>query len=290
VKEVLAMKQLMVVMLVLFLAAPAFGAEMKAFKMRDDFGAAPLSDCALQYYYYIPCPTYNWFAYFSGCGINEGIGAWFQVGDISMGGHAACDPVNCHALEQFRILDFSGYGTVYPGLFTIRFDIYCCDEDGCPIGPPLWTSGPWETHWAWNYIPVDPPLSICECSVDPGPPPSGPRILIISTSIGTLCTYPAWGFDYIGRAVEQGCEMIDIGGRPALYPRPFVSYYPTIHSGWYGSNFQYCPPLWLCGDHDDIPGCTQFGFMELAWTIYLSCSGPTAAEPSTWGNIKAMYR
>jgi len=290
VKEVLAMKQLMAVMLVLILAAPAFGAEMRAFKMRDDFGAASLCDCALQYYYYIPCPTYTWFWAFSGFDPGDVWGVWFRVGDISMGGHETCDPVNCHALEQFRILDFSGYGTVYPGLWTIRFDVYCCDEDGCPVGPSLWTSGPWETHYAWNYIPVDPPLSICECSVDPGPPPSGPRILIACTKIGMNGGYPAWGLDNISTHLETGCEMIDLSGRPALYPRPYVSHYATIHSGYYGPDFMYCPALSVGDGRDTTRDLSQFGAIELAWTIYLICSGPSATEPSTWGNIKAMYR
>lgn len=284
------MKQLVAVVLVLLLAAPVFGVEKKAFKMREDFGAVAISGCALQYYYYCPCPTYSWFWPYTGMYTGQAFGAWFQVGDISMGGHDACDPVNCHVLEQFRILDFSGYGTVYPGLWTVRFDVYCCDEDGCPVGPSLWTSSPWETHYAWNYIPVDPPLSICDCSVDPGPPPSGPRILIISTKIGVCGSYPAWGFDNISTQVEQGCEMIDLSGRPALYPRPENSYYGTIHSGYYGTDFMYCPPIWIADGRDTTPDYSQFGAVELAWTIYLNCSGPTATEPSTWGNIKSMYR
>jgi len=284
------MKQFIAVVLVLFLTAPAYGFEKKAFKMREDFGAASLSDCALQYYYYCPCPTYGWFWSFTGQSSPDVFAAWFQVGDISMGGYAACDPVNCHALEQFRILDFSGYGTAYPGLFTQRFDVYCCDEDGCPVGPSLWTSGPWEFHYAWNYIPVDPPLSICDCSVDPGPPPSGPRILIASTAIGTDGGYPAWGFDNISTGLEQGCEMIDIGGWPALYPRPYNSHYATLHSGYYGPDFMYSPPQRFCDGRDTTRDCSQFGFIEFAWTIYLICSGPTATVPTTWGNIKSMYR
>ena len=32
------------------------GLEKKAFMMREDFGAALLQGCTLQYYYYVPCP------------------------------------------------------------------------------------------------------------------------------------------------------------------------------------------------------------------------------------------
>lgn len=83
--------------------------------------------------------------------------------------------------------------------------------------------------------------------------------------------------------------MHDTGCCPALYPRPSVSHYPgTMHTGDYGVNFAYCPPYWFLNPGDttgDLYGC-----IELAWRLYLINTGPTAAEPSTWGNIKSMYK
>ena len=84
--------------------------------------------------------------------------------------------------------------------------------------------------------------------------------------------------------------MHDIGCLPALYPRPHTGHYPTIHSGYYGVNFQYCPPLWFLDGRDQTDDGTEYGFIELAWRIYLSCGGPTAAETPAWSTIKALYR
>jgi hypothetical protein len=264
--------------------------------MREDYGSEPLYDCYLSYYYYIPCLTYSWFWNFTGWNPGDKVGAWFEVGDVSMGASSAlqCDPVNCQTLEQFRVLDFAGYacyGHGYPGMWTQRFDVYCADQNGCPVGPPLWTAPYVETCQGWNYIPVNPPLSICRCATVPSSPPSRPRILITATHVGTADNYPAWGTDNISTPVGQGCTMHDIGCLPVLYPRPYNSHYSTVHSGYYGNGgFQYCPPQWFKDGADQTPDAVQYGYVELAWRIYLGCSGPSRTEPATWGSIKSMYK
>jgi hypothetical protein len=83
--------------------------------------------------------------------------------------------------------------------------------------------------------------------------------------------------------------MHDYGCLPGLYPRPYVSHYPSIHSGYYGQDFEYCPPQWLKDRGDTTPDANQYGFIELAWRLYLTCSGPSEATTTTWGDIKAMY-
>jgi hypothetical protein len=117
-----------------------------------------------------------------------------------------------------------------------------------------------------------------------------PRILVTATHTGTDGIYPAWGMDNISTGIETACIMHEYGCCPALYPRPYVSHYRTIHSGFYGPAFMYCPPQWFCDGRDTTPDCDLYGFIELAWRVYMICSGPTATEPSTWGNIKSMYR
>jgi hypothetical protein len=277
--------------LLIALACPAMALESTEFRMRDDFGMEPLYDCRMNYYYYTPCPTYSWFWAFSGWDFYDRIGAFFEVGDISMFTGQACDPVQCHTLDQFRVLDFAGYGTIHPSIGGVIFEIWCSDEYGCPIGPPLWSSGEWWTGYAWNYIPVYPPLCLTGCSAIQGDPPARPRILITASHIGRYnTTYPSWGFDNISTGVEVGCDMHEYSCLPSLYPRPYNSYYPTIHSGFYGQDFEYCPPLWFRDKRDTTPGATQYGYIEMAWRIYLTCSGPTNVEPTTWGNIKSMYR
>jgi hypothetical protein len=265
--------------LVLVMATSAFGLEKKAYQMRDDFGTEPMYDGALQYYYYIPCPTYSWFWAWTGWEYCDWIGVLFQVGDQGTGGWDPIDPMNCMVLETVRILDFAGYGTVYPGLFTIDIVV------GCPPWPYviLYDSPPLETHFGWNYIDIIPPVSLCPCF--------GGYFLKYIVWIhfkGTDCTYPAIGMDNISTALEQTCEMHDLGCLPAVWPRDET----MIHSGYYGNGSPdvYNPPLRFCDGRDTTPDCTMYGMIDLAWRSYITCSGPTATETSTWGNIKSMYR
>jgi hypothetical protein len=266
-----------------------FAIEKRAYKIREDFGIEKLQDCFLQYYYYVPCPTYSWFYGFYGWLPGDIVGQFFTVGSNPTGGYAVCDSALCYNIIGLKILDFAGYGSAYPGLFTIEFDIYCSDESGCPVGPSLWNSGPFETVREWNDIPVSPAISVKSCATDPGPPPTYPRFLITATHTGTVGTYPEWGTDNIQTLLEEGCAMHVYGCLPALYPRPTNSHYTTIHSGYYGVDFQYCPPQWFMDGKDTTPDGTQYGYLELAWKVLLDCAeNPT--EPTTWSGIKSMYR
>ena len=292
------MRLCIVLALVLVLATSAFALEKKAYQMKEDFGTEPLYDCTLNYYYYVPCPTYSWFWAFTGWTPGEIIGMCFNLADEGTGGSGLCDPGMCHELEQIRILDFAGYGTVYPGLFTIEFDVYCAPEYCCgPTAPMihLWNSGPVETGYAWNYFAVDTdpltpevidPLCLTECYS-----PDYFGIVVTATHTGPNGTYPAWGFDNISTGIEVGCIMHDYGCLPALYPRGWCGGpEPKVHSGYIGTfPFEYWPMPCFTDGRDTTPDGTQFGCIELAWRIYLICSGPTATQPSTWGNIKSMY-
>jgi hypothetical protein len=290
------MRSLLIAVIVVCVAASAYGLEKKAAQMREDFGTEPLYECYMNYYYYIPCTTNSWFWQFSGWRPGQVIGEWFRIGDPSMGrAGSGCPPyLNCHpcetgVIEQFRVLDFAGYGTVYPGLFTVNFDIWCADANGCPVGPSLWTSGPKEFCAAgWNYISLSPlvPISLCYTEIQ-GNLKCYPRILITATHTGTLATYPAWGFDNISTPVGLSCTMHDNGCCPALYPRPQVSHYTTMHSGNYGVAFANCPPQWFLDGGDSVGN--TFGCVELAWRVYGKYMF-NATEPSTWGNIKSIYK
>ncbi len=265
--------------LVLLMATSAFGLEKQAFQMRDDFGTEPLYDSALQYYYYIPCPTYSWFWAFSGWSPGDISGEYFHIGDQGTGGWPVLDPMTCMQLQTIRILDFAGYGTTYPGLFTAQLDVWC---PPCPLYN-LWSSGPIEFHFGWNYTEITPPLLLCPCwdAID-----LELTIVVTMSMIGTNAIYPALGLDNISTAVATGCVMHDLGCLPAVYPRA------SVHSGYFGNGdpCQYDPPPWFCDGRDTTPTCTQFGGLELAWTVYIICCGMTDAETSTWGNIKSMYR
>jgi hypothetical protein len=294
------MKICLVVALVLVLATSAFGLEKKAYQMKEDFGTEPLQGVPLQFFYYIPCPTYSWFWAYSGWTPGDVVGMGFPIGVQGTGGFDPMDPYDCRVLEGIRILDFAGYGTVYPGLFDIQFYVWCC------IGPPgpdhehvlLWVSPVLVTHFAWNYFWLDELgglLSFCPC------PPNQcgyPVLTVTAEHVGTDGRYPAWGLDNISTPLSQvpPCDMTDIGGLPASYPRGAPGSYPCmpevgiqVHGGYYGTDPTTCPPIGIPDGRDTTPDATQFGYIELAWRIYVICSGPTATEPSTWGNIKAMY-
>lgn len=271
-------------------ASPAWSIQSRAFQFQDDFGMEPLTDCRLNYHYYIPSATYSWFWGWFDWDPGDIIGSHFLIGDASMGTGTVCDPAECHTLEYIGILDMAHYGTPYPNLHAICIDVYCSDEFGCPIGPPLWSSDRLNTGYGWSYIQVEPSLCLTSCYTDPGPPPAFPRILVTATHCGYDNTYPVWATDNISTTLLEGIEMHDQGCLAALYPRPIYGYYATIHSGYYGKDFEYCPPLWFKDQNDSTPGGTQYGYCELTWRLYLACNGPTAVWPTTWGAVKAMYR
>jgi hypothetical protein len=276
------MRLCIVLALVLVLATSAFALERKAYQIKEDFGTEGLYDGAVQYYYYIPCPTYSWFWAYSGWTPGDIVGMGFPIGQQGTGGWDPLDPYNCRVLEQIRILDFAGYGTVYPGLFDIQFSVWC---GGVHPHLLLWQSEALVTHFAWNYFLV-PEISFCEC-------PDGacgyPVVLVTAQHVGTDARYPAWGMDNISTALEQACVMHDLGCMPAFYPRTAPGTVPNgVHGGYFGTDPQN-QPIGIPDGRDTTPDVTQFGYIELAWRLYIICSGPTATEPSTWGNIKSMY-
>jgi hypothetical protein len=261
----------------------------RAYLVRDDFGAEPLYDCYLSYYYYIPCPTYSWFWMFDGYAPGDIVGAWFQVGDPSTGGGATCDPSGCFDLDRLRFLEFTGYAN-YPRFepdFAVEYDIYCADEYGCPVGPALWHNDNMRSNVGWTYIDFATPLSLCSCGTQPG---GGARVLITVKHIGEYSDYCAWGVDDLAHPITEGCAMHENGCLPALYPRPGNSHYSTMHSGYYGNwTFQYCPPQGF-SDHGNTQGAEPYGYCEWAVRLYLGCSGPSDVEPMSWGKIKSLYR
>jgi hypothetical protein len=284
----------LVCMLVLGLASSAQALDAGAFQMSEDFGAEPLYDCGLQYYYYIPCPTYSWFWAFSGWSPGDIIGTCFEIGDQGTGGFAACDSYLCQGgLRSIGVLDYAGYGTIYPGLFTFEFDVYCA-LDCCGPNQPfmhIWNSGPLDTHYGWNYFTNAWMLSLSPCCTAT-PPDCSTKFVITATMTGTDARYPAWGFDNVSTAVNTGCVLHDIGCLPAVIGRnPCGTDDPMVHSGYIGTYpFEYWPPLPFCDGQDSSADCHRWGAVELAWRINLDCGGHVAGAPTTWGEIKSIYR
>jgi hypothetical protein len=288
------MKLVTALLLMLLLATSAFALEKRAYQMGGDFGTEPSYDCALSYYYYVPCPTYSWFWAFTGWSPGDIVGTCFTVGDQGTGNWPPCDSEMCQCLMEFRVLDFAGYGVNYPGLWTVEFDLFCVPEVCCgPTSPMVhvWNSGPRETAPGWNNVHAAPLVSLSECCIFPLPDCSASFVLT-ATMTGTDGAYPAWGLDNISSALETGCAMHDIGCLPAVYPRgPCGEADPKVHSGFIGHYpLEYWPPLMFTDGRDTTPGASMFGGVDLAWRVYLWCVGPVdGAMPATWGSIKAMY-
>ena len=264
------MRPVLFCLAIIAVAAPALALEGRELQFREDYGTELFYDGALQYYYYIPCPTYSWFWNFRGWEPGDVVGAWFKPGDQGTGGFDPLNPYTGHAIEQFRVGDYGGYGIAYPGLFTVEFDIYGCDENGCPTTPSLWNSGPVETAFGWNYIVPESPvcMSYGEQNLE--------QFLITATHTGSNGDCPWWMCDDISHPLAHGCDMIDGGGLPAVYPRT------STHSGIYESGGNpLCPPLPFCDSGDTTQDCSQYGYVELAWRIYTAgCDDSRGIEVS----------
>ena len=243
--------------------------EMSPYQMVDDLEVEPpLHQAALQYYYYIPTPDYSWFW---GCYLEPGdiLGVLFWYGDIPQGGLTPCGVP--WELESIRFLDFVGYGHVYPGWYTVEFDVYRADENGSPLSPSLWNSGPVEPFPGWNQVAVSPPVRFCDWPSDNAAFP----VLITATHTGTEIGSPMWGFDNISSPAQLGVNMHDVGCFPALYPRPGTGHYTSMHTGYYGNgSFSYVPPIHFPDGRDSSADGSNYGFVEAAWRIYATCGWP----------------
>jgi hypothetical protein len=269
----------------------SFSIDQEIYRIKDDFGADPLYDCRLSYYYDVPCPTESYFWGFKGWNYGDIVGQFFIIGDQGTGLAGGCDPAICQRLEKIKYLDLNEYAPgIHPTDFVFEWKIHCSDLNGCPVGPALWTNS-WSFSWnyGWNYADITPPLCLTPCL---GGPYGGPVILITAKHLGDFSDYgPEWGTDAPGLYYYYDCSQHDIGCLPILYPRPWISHFdPGIHSGYFGNQEITCPPSVLCDKYDSTPDCNRYGACELAWTIYLICDGPTDVGSPTWGSIKAMYR
>jgi hypothetical protein len=261
-----------------------------------DYGPEPSSrDCVLQYYYYIPCPTYSWFWAYSGWEPGDIIGAHFRIADQGTGGFDPADPWGCCHLGWIGILDFAGYGTAYPGLFTIEMDVYCADDTPSPRSH-MWNSGSLETHFGWNYVEVEPPLYILPCWDYDRWPPAAPAIVVTMTSTGSEGIFPKLGFDNISTSIHVGCPLHDLGCLPAAYPRTRMGESDlSVHSGYIGKYpFQNWPPLpFPDGVHTGFRPFGWCGYVELAMQIgmpFWHMRSEKALYQTSWGAIKSLYR
>lgn len=155
-----------VTLFVLLATTVAFAIDYTAVQIRDDFLSEGFEYCTFRYYYFIPCPEASWFWVLTGWQSGTRLGMHFGVNDPQIGGQGTQAPNTATSMEAFRFLDLAGYATMYPGLHTVRFDIYCADRNGRVYGH-LWSSGPVETRYGWNWIVFPGGLHLCGCMAPP---------------------------------------------------------------------------------------------------------------------------
>lgn len=273
-------KRLLTVVLILTFAATSYAVPISTQvpELTLQRERAPAENgCSLAYYN--TCST--WLFYWSGyCDVS-----WASLSQPAKFGTcfdlADC-PGDCRHLQ-----DVYWASNSWGPWSMIDVEIYCADEYCCPIGEPLggiydyWfpLAGPKWHQFAFGLL----PLCVCE---DVG---AGKFIVMVSL----VEDYNNF-FSYSDNNLEdvlQGCET--------------DWRCEGTHSFVYRNVLSYCDlygvpgPLWIpyttagCVDPPDFPpGCHAAPGFYAEWLMecYVSCIGPTAAEETSWSEIKTLYR
>jgi hypothetical protein len=233
--------------------------------------------CHLMYYNFCSGWVWNWMGYcygWFGDAVQIAYGTCFDLADC---------PANCRHLDDvwFACKAFDYWG-------VLDIEIYCADQNGCPIGGPLAGiydySPPYMSHWqhfAFGGLPV------CQCDE------AGTGKFIVMVTDHTSGYYIDTCSDLNHRNMGAGCEEEwRCAGHSYVY-RNVVSYCDV-----YGAP----GPLWVAGaDHGCTnypsipPGCHDYlwdtgYFTEWLIDCYISCLGPTATEKGSWSEVKRLYR
>lgn len=222
--------------------------------------------CALQYANFCSGWVYTWTGY-KGAEFAElpflqrppaKIGVCFDLDDCSLG----CE--NCVELEglSWAWKRFTSYG-------RIDVEIYCADEDCCPVGPPV--AGIYDFHveeaTAWQNLPfgaLELPCETCKfiaMATVKTPADCVPYSDANDKNVDNGCE-PAWrcsGHSFVYRCMTDYCGVL---GTP-----------DPLRLDAYG----VCSP-------DDAFACEWICF------AYISCEESVATEQSTWSQIKSFYR
>ncbi|MCK4546119.1 MAG: hypothetical protein KAW17_01645 [Candidatus Eisenbacteria sp.] len=171
---------------------------------------------------------------------------------------------------------------------AIDIEIYCADNNSCPVGPPL---AGFYSVWLGHYRPLAHfsfgGLELCPCE-EIG---SGKFIVMLTyvQDYEDLCPYS----DINSYNINEGCE---------------TDWRCTGHSYVYRNLIPYCDiygmpgPMWVsgatygCTNYPPIPpGCHNYiyntGFFT-EWLIdcYISCLGATETERESWGSVKRLFK
>ena len=208
-------------------AVPVRTAEFGAVSLRD---AQPESDtCVLSYYNICSGWVFYWSAYCYAMfpDVNPGIryGTCFDLGDC---------PTNCR-----HVTDIWWACKRFTTRARVDAALYCADEYGCTIGPPLWAwyNVPVTFDSAWQHFLLPAPLELCPCEET-----GIGKVVFVLTDWDNECHLSPYS-DHVPLNVAAGCMDWRCEGHSYVY-RNLVTYCDLY--GMPG-------PMWISGaDY----GCT----------------------------------
>jgi len=193
----------------------------------------------------------------------------------------ADSPGECRHLE-----DVWWVGRSFYHYDTVDVEIFCADENACPVGAPL--AGIYDCSVvyhspSWHRFDFG-GLPLCGCDAGAG------RFIVMISHNGEETESFS---DANHKNIEAGCEYEwRCSGHSYVY-RSYVSYCDV-----YGEP----GPLWIAGPDYGCtnvpavpPGCHDHDYSTgyyTEWLIdcYVSCNGPTRTEPTSWSEVKSLYR
>ncbi len=243
---------------------------------------SPAQDvCYLGYYNFCSGWVWYWSGYCYGTFTDQElvqIGTCFDLADC---------PEDC------RHLDYSYWGCKrYTSYGYADIEIYCADDNCCPIGQPLAgiygynvdVTTPWQL-FLWDG------LELCPCDAPPGTG-TGNFIQMV-TAPGAMYAHFTYYSDINSYNIDAGCA---------------TAWKCAGHSYCYTNVVNYCDtygtpgPLWVsgygygCTNFPAVPpGCHDYFyptgyFTDLLMDAYISCLGATATDDASWSQIKALYK
>ncbi len=251
-----------------------------------EYGAVPVREfspaqdqCHLSYYNFCSGWLFFWSGYCYGTFIDQALvqmGTCFDLSDC---------PGDC------RHLDYVYWGLkCFNGRGYANIEIYCADEQCCPVGAPLagiygynvYSSTPWH-RFDFGQVPL------CPCE-ELG---FSKFIVMLIAETGLEMQHWTVSSDINSWNIDAGCE---------------TAWRCSGHSYVYQNAVSYCDiygtpgPMWVtgagygCTNYPAIPpGCHNYlhntGFhTEFLVDVYISCLGATETEGTSWGEVKRLYR
>lgn len=274
-------KTVSIAALILGLAATSYAVPMST----PQFGAIPPLDRA-------PAEGEHYLAYYNMCSgwvfySAAHCDVWFWDAPLPAMFGTCFDLADCPA--DCRHLEEVWWAWHLTGPYSLLdVEIYCADDDCCPIGPPM--AGLYGVlHYGtypWKCFSFD-GLPLCPCEEEG----TGKFIVMLTYDEG----YEPGVFPYSDvnpKNIEAGCETEwRCTGHSFVY-RNLVSYCEVygapapLWANWFGggcTNYPTVPP----GCHE---GVTPGYYLDWVIHCYVSCQGPTAAEETSWSEIKGLYR